>query len=254
MDELLSDPAYGRGERPFPRPVSADEAADVAEMLLGQIEVGAAERQRTAAAGGTPLACSAGCASCCEQMVMVTLPEQLLVTRWLEHASNRDVADAFLDGYPAWRQRAGDAPEALAERTARGDRAGHLRLMTEHWERRRLPCAFLRDGMCSIYPVRPLVCRTAHAVGSPDPCTPGHPKLPVRFRLPRFDEFVDKAHALLRATHHAAGGPLRRPRSLCVGVHERLTGQIEEQAPARVGRNAPCPCGSGKKHKRCCGR
>lgn len=24
--------------------------------------------------------------------------------------------------------------------------------------------------------------------------------------------------------------------------------------PARVGRNAPCPCGSGKKYKKCCGR
>lgn len=24
--------------------------------------------------------------------------------------------------------------------------------------------------------------------------------------------------------------------------------------PAKVGRNEPCPCGSGKKHKRCCGR
>lgn len=26
------------------------------------------------------------------------------------------------------------------------------------------------------------------------------------------------------------------------------------RAPARVGRNDPCPCASGKKHKRCCGR
>ena len=26
------------------------------------------------------------------------------------------------------------------------------------------------------------------------------------------------------------------------------------RAPAKVGRNAPCPCGSGKKFKKCCGR
>ncbi|MFH1688932.1 MAG: SEC-C metal-binding domain-containing protein [Candidatus Eisenbacteria bacterium] len=26
------------------------------------------------------------------------------------------------------------------------------------------------------------------------------------------------------------------------------------RAPSRVGRNEPCPCGSGKKRKRCCGR
>lgn len=32
------------------------------------------------------------------------------------------------------------------------------------------------------------------------------------------------------------------------GIHRRTRDE------ARVGRNAPCPCGSGKKHKRCCGR
>jgi len=32
---------------------------------------------------------------------------------------------------------------------------------------------------------------------------------------------------------------------------EELTGQPEQ---ARVGRNEPCPCGSGKKYKKCCGR
>ena len=26
------------------------------------------------------------------------------------------------------------------------------------------------------------------------------------------------------------------------------------RAPAKVGRNEPCPCGSGKKFKKCCGR
>ena len=34
--------------------------------------------------------------------------------------------------------------------------------------------------------------------------------------------------------------------------------QKEKREPVRVGqkigRNAPCPCGSGKKHKQCCGK
>jgi uncharacterized protein len=29
--------------------------------------------------------------------------------------------------------------------------------------------------------------------------------------------------------------------------------QIVREAP-KVGRNDPCPCGSGKKYKKCCGR
>ena len=26
------------------------------------------------------------------------------------------------------------------------------------------------------------------------------------------------------------------------------------KAPPKIGRNAPCPCGSGKKYKKCCGK
>jgi uncharacterized protein len=31
------------------------------------------------------------------------------------------------------------------------------------------------------------------------------------------------------------------------------TGQTVSGSTAKVGRNDPCPCGSGKKYKRCCG-
>ena len=32
------------------------------------------------------------------------------------------------------------------------------------------------------------------------------------------------------------------------------TGATPFRAPAKIGRNDPCPCGSGKKHKKCCGK
>ena len=34
----------------------------------------------------------------------------------------------------------------------------------------------------------------------------------------------------------------------------RIEPQQPYRAPAKVGRNEPCPCGSGKKFKKCCGR
>ena len=44
-------------------------------------------------------------------------------------------------------------------------------------------------------------------------------------------------------------------------AHARMAGAGDRQAAVKqvirgkkVGRNAPCPCGSGKKHKKCCGR
>jgi predicted aspartyl protease len=37
--------------------------------------------------------------------------------------------------------------------------------------------------------------------------------------------------------------------------HQRVPQNVPTQRPAqRVGRNQPCPCGSGKKYKKCCGK
>ncbi|WNS43501.1 SEC-C metal-binding domain-containing protein [Paenibacillus sp. MMS20-IR301] len=39
-----------------------------------------------------------------------------------------------------------------------------------------------------------------------------------------------------------------------IGTHNRLNGTEKTYvSPEKVGRNDPCPCGSGKKHKKCCG-
>jgi uncharacterized protein YecA (UPF0149 family) len=41
-----------------------------------------------------------------------------------------------------------------------------------------------------------------------------------------------------------------------VGIVKQEKPREREKAPvgARTGRNDPCPCGSGKKYKKCCGR
>ncbi len=42
-------------------------------------------------------------------------------------------------------------------------------------------------------------------------------------------------------------------RSIATALMEHATEASEPTRTAKVGRNAPCPCGSGKKYKRCCG-
>ncbi|MEX0707786.1 MAG: SEC-C metal-binding domain-containing protein [Woeseia sp.] len=42
-------------------------------------------------------------------------------------------------------------------------------------------------------------------------------------------------------------------RSVFDAVAERSTRQQEPARSAKVGRNAQCPCGSGRKYKKCCG-
>jgi predicted aspartyl protease len=42
----------------------------------------------------------------------------------------------------------------------------------------------------------------------------------------------------------------RMPSTECID----FTGKIPQTVPPRIGRNDPCPCGSGKKFKKCCGK
>jgi preprotein translocase subunit SecA len=51
---------------------------------------------------------------------------------------------------------------------------------------------------------------------------------------------------LAQASGAGGGGAVRRPAGGITGP--------DGQAVRRVGRNDPCPCGSGRKYKRCCGR
>jgi hypothetical protein len=51
----------------------------------------------------------------------------------------------------------------------------------------------------------------------------------------------------------AASGENVRDRLLAEGQLNREFGGITVQSAPRVGRNEPCPCGSGRKSKRCCG-
>lgn len=63
----------------------------------------------------------------------------------------------------------------------------------------------------------------------------------ARFRL----------HGKQRVHHELAKFHREQGRWMCVG------GQMDPKGPprqiAKAGRNEPCPCGSGKKYKKCCG-
>jgi len=37
-------------------------------------------------------------------------------------------------------------------------------------------------------------------------------------------------------------------------VDRLLNPSVTKTADKKIGRNAPCPCGSGKKYKKCCGK
>ncbi len=76
-------------------------------------------------------------------------------------------------------------------------------------------------------------------------------------RLERHYELVKQAAA---DPAHSAYGTLRQTTKSDGGwmsvrkMDELLGGRVRGPEHRPVGRNDPCPCGSGKKYKRCCGR
>lgn len=85
-------------------------------------------------------ACKKGCSHCCHQSVMVTAAEAIYIAQFL-HKNLKEAEVLRLRDHVAGNARQSDG------------------LDNEERTDKRIPCAFLMDNSCSIYPVRPLQCR-----------------------------------------------------------------------------------------------
>lgn len=224
-EELQADRGYATGRRRFPMTLTEEDALAILADLHDDLYRAAEARATAARQLGKPLACGVGCTGCCEELVMVFRGEALRVARWLERPENAATRAWFLESVAAWKQRVGDAPARLADAFASGDEQRHMQEHVAQW-RKRILCAFNKDGACMVYPVRPLLCRNAHAVGTAEHCYGDDPSdvVPIRLRSPELDAWVEDARASLRAMHHALGGPRLRPAALCEAVAELLGG------------------------------
>ena len=88
--------------------------------------------------------CKKGCSWCCHQSVMVTAPEVLAIADFLR--------DNLTEGVTA------RLAALVGERAAETDGLSNDDRMD-----RRIPCVFLMDDACTIYPVRPLQCRGGYS-------------------------------------------------------------------------------------------
>ncbi|WP_022660348.1 YchJ family protein [Paucidesulfovibrio longus] len=53
---------------------------------------------------------------------------------------------------------------------------------------------------------------------------------------------------------HRELGTFRKLEGKWIYVDGEVRGEPQRRAEPKVGRNEPCPCGSGKKYKKCCGK
>jgi len=115
-----------------------------------------------------PKACASGCDACCYQMVSVHTWEEELIAKYIEnsmHAKTKaQVRKQLIDW---WRY--------LKSFLRPVTRDNPLTLMEvkniQHrmvWER--VMCPFLVERKCSIYPVRPAICRTHVVPDHPEQC------------------------------------------------------------------------------------
>jgi Fe-S-cluster containining protein len=94
-----------------------------------------------------PVACREECDACCYNRVELTPPEALIIG----HHIAGNFAPAEIEAVLAH----------LARNLARTHGKSPIAVAGMRGE---LPCPLLRDRRCSVYPVRPLVCRAMHAL------------------------------------------------------------------------------------------
>ena len=98
-----------------------------------------------------PIVCQAGCYYCCHNQVELTPPEALLLGHYVEQHFP-EVEKAGLKAKIA---------ESLKIKAGK-NKAEMARIRQE------LPCPLLREARCSVYPVRPLICRAMHSLEAGD--------------------------------------------------------------------------------------
>lgn len=231
VTQLDGDPRYATGSRRFPGYVSPADAVDIAAALAEELDDGARARSQKAEEQGMQIACDIGCHRCCTVVVTAYQPEILRIAQFLAQPENAAEKQGFIERYPAWRSAVGDEVDQLPQTMASGKQADIDRLHFALWRRGGL-CAFNEGGICTIYPVRPLACRNAHALDTDAYCVPDPPggKRPTMVDFVPMNRFLSKATRLLHATHNAVATPGQRHQqeALCSAVFRELS------APAKA--------------------
>jgi Fe-S-cluster containining protein len=138
------------------------------------------------AEAGRTVSCKAGCGACCRQMVTLSIFEAEALAVWIRSLPEPQQQQLELRFHQALT---GLANAGLVDRMinedwlAESDSARKLALDYLH---QRIPCPFLEDESCSIYPIRPLICREYLVTSPPEHCFDPATLKAVPVRLPLY--------------------------------------------------------------------
>jgi Fe-S-cluster containining protein len=138
------------------------------------------------AEAGQRISCKAGCGACCRQMVPVSIFEAEALAAWirtLPEARRQELAGRFHQALLKL------AAAGLIDRMVNEDwlsETASARQMNLDYFYQRVPCPFLENESCSIYPIRPLVCREFLVSSAPEHCADPAALQTVLVRLPLY--------------------------------------------------------------------
>jgi len=223
IDELGKDLEGYATTRTFSRELPPAEAAEVAVFVHERVEQAIEDRTKAIGHAGKTIACERGCNGCCEEPIMVFRPEAARVALWLAEPANAEVRAQFLAAYPAWEAAIGETVTKLSE-IYETDQTSFVAHHVDAW-RKRVVCPFNVNGDCTVYPVRPSVCRTGHALATNKNCSGAAEGKAIRFDFVPLDNFVERTRILLLATNNAMAGQRGRPEALPLAVRALLKAQ-----------------------------
>jgi Fe-S-cluster containining protein len=126
------------------------------------------------------ISCHHGCVYCCYHYVTATFDEVEAIVYYLYQNGNS--LQYFLESYPGWKSMIeknqtlinsiAHAYNALIIDRESPGKQEQFHLLANQYLGLDLPCPFLRENECVIYPVRPWVCASWAAVTPPEWCSP----------------------------------------------------------------------------------
>lgn len=117
------------------------------------------------------ITCKASCSACCRQLTTLTIAEAAAI-----YAKHRDLVESLI---PRLEEENAAIDDALARlgfdpQTVGLDQALHA--LRDEWWRLQRPCVLLKDGLCSVYEVRPMSCRSYFSRDEPERCADPAPR------------------------------------------------------------------------------
>lgn len=110
--------------------------------------------------------CQKGCSYCCHQSIEVFSMERVLIGKYIKDSISRALFSKIKSNLNNWLDYFDKQTKNKTELAMNNDYPA----FREQIVKDKIPCPFLVDNLCSIYPVRPMTCRTHFVQNSPQLC------------------------------------------------------------------------------------